>query len=95
MPYDITLCPGQNCPIKQECYRFTAEILGRQDFFGTPPYKLTTNSCEFFITNRPNEAQIRRLAYTIWEKTGYPEGKSVEHWLQAEKELTALKNLHS
>jgi hypothetical protein len=30
------------------------------------------------------EEQIRRLAYTIWEREGYPEGRAVEHWLKAE-----------
>ena len=30
------------------------------------------------------EEQIRQLAYTIWEKEGYPEGRAVEHWLKAE-----------
>ncbi|MBD2353950.1 DUF2934 domain-containing protein [Tolypothrix sp. FACHB-123] len=95
MPYDITMCPGQNCPFKQGCYRFTSEIFGRQDFFGTAPYNLTTNYCEFFISNRPDEEQIRWRAYTIWQQTGYLEGKSIEYWLQAEKELTELKNLRS
>jgi hypothetical protein len=40
MPYDITLCPGQNCPIKQNCSRFTDEILGRQDFLAKLPIVL-------------------------------------------------------
>jgi hypothetical protein len=30
------------------------------------------------------EEQIRRLAYSIWEKEGYPEGRDIEHWLKAE-----------
>ncbi|MBN3947467.1 MAG: hypothetical protein HWQ38_13745 [Nostoc sp. NMS7] len=54
MPYDITMCPGQNCPLKQNCSRFTDEILGRQDFFGEAPYNFITNSCEHFISNRPD-----------------------------------------
>ncbi|OUL30553.1 hypothetical protein BV378_03445 [Nostoc sp. RF31YmG] len=95
MPYDITMCPGQNCPIKQDCYRFTAEILGRQDFFGTDPYSFTTNSCDYFISNRPDDDKIRLKAYEIWQKSGYSDGNSVEHWLQAEKELIELKNLSS
>ncbi|BAY11820.1 DUF2934 domain-containing protein [Calothrix sp. NIES-2098] len=95
MPYDIIMCPGQSCPIKHDCYRFTSEILGRQDFFGTDPYSFSTNSCEYFISNRPDEDSIRLKAYEIWQKSGYADGKSVEHWLQAERELTGLKNLHS
>jgi hypothetical protein len=91
MPNDITMCPGQNCPIKQNCSRFTNEILGRQDFFGEAPYSFTTNFCSYFISNRPDEEQIRLKAYGIWQKMGYPNGKPVEHWLQAEKELINLK----
>lgn len=91
MPYDMTMCPGQNCPIKQNCSRFTDEILGRQDFFGEAPYNFTTNSCEYFISNHPDENKIRLKAYEIWQQMGYPNGKSVEHWLQAVKELIDFK----
>jgi hypothetical protein len=31
----------------------------------------------------------RERAYEIWEHTGRPEGKAVEHWLQAEAETAA------
>ena len=30
------------------------------------------------------EEEIRRLAYSIWEKEGYPHGRDIEHWLKAE-----------
>ena len=30
------------------------------------------------------EEQIRCLAYSIWEKEGYPDGRAMEHWLKAE-----------
>lgn len=87
MPYDFVLCLGTNCPIKRNCYRFTVKILGRQDFFTTTPYDFTTNSCKHFMSNRPNENKIRMKAYEIWQQAGYPDGKSTENWLQAEKEL--------
>ncbi|WP_414543783.1 DUF2934 domain-containing protein [Nostoc sp. CCY0012] len=90
MPYDVTKCPGKNCPVKQKCSRFTNEILGRQDFFGEAPYNFTTNSCEHFINNCPDENKIRLKAYEIWQQMGYQEGKSVEYWLQAEKALIDL-----
>ncbi|OKH28272.1 hypothetical protein NIES2101_43690 [Calothrix sp. HK-06] len=81
------MCSGQNCPIRQDCYRFTAKILGRQDFFGQVPYNFNINCCEFFMSNRPTDTQIRLRAYEIWEKMGNPDGKSTEHWFQAETEL--------
>jgi DUF2934 family protein len=33
---------------------------------------------------------IRERAYGIWEREGRPHGRELEHWLQAESELTAL-----
>ncbi|MBA3921573.1 MAG: DUF2934 domain-containing protein [Nostocaceae cyanobacterium] len=91
MPYDVTMCPGKNCPIKQDCYRFTSEILSRQDFFGEIPDNFTTNSCKHFINNHPPEDRIRLKADEIWQQMNYPNGNSVEHWLQAEKELMEHK----
>ena len=87
MPYDITLCPGKSCPIQKNCYRFTAKIPGRKNFFVKAPYQIKTNSCEHFISNRASENQIRLKAYQIWQQMGCPNVKSVECWLQAEKEL--------
>ena len=31
--------------------------------------------------------QTRERAYQIWEEEGRPEGREVDHWLQAESEL--------
>jgi hypothetical protein len=31
------------------------------------------------------EEKIRKLAYSIWEQEGRPEGKAVEHYLRAKK----------
>ena len=36
-----------------------------------------------------HEQRVQERAYDIWQNTGRPEGKSVEHWLQAEAEITA------
>ncbi len=87
MPYDITLCRGEHCPIKQKCYRFTLEVLGRHNFWTQAPYNSNTNSCEYFISSPLNQDEIRLKAYEIWQKMGYPDDKSIECWLQAEKEL--------
>jgi hypothetical protein len=32
--------------------------------------------------------QIRERAYQLWQEQGEPEDQSVDHWLQAEHELT-------
>lgn len=39
------------------------------------------------MTNSRHEQRIQERAYGIWERAGRPEGKSVEHWLQAEAEI--------
>ena len=34
-----------------------------------------------------HQQRIRERAYEVWERAGRPEGKAVEHWLQAEAEM--------
>jgi hypothetical protein len=37
---DITMCPGTDCPVKEKCYRFTAnasEFI--QSYFFEPPFE--------------------------------------------------------
>src|SRR5947209_5474875 len=34
------------------------------------------------------EAEIRRIAFAIWESEGQPEGRDKEHWAQAEAEVS-------
>ena len=83
---DITLCYGGECPFKYECYRFTAEYYGRQDFFGSAPYQKKGEeiSCEHF---QSNENQIQKIAYLIWEKEGKPFGKNEIHWKKAKENI--------
>ncbi|MDX2302832.1 MAG: DUF2934 domain-containing protein [Microscillaceae bacterium] len=87
---DIILCFGGDCPLRKNCFRYTAEILGRQDFFGSPPFDEAKQSCTYWWSN---EAQIRAMAYLIWLEAGKPEGRALLHWLEAkEKVLTLRKN---
>jgi len=37
--------------------------------------------------NEPTHDEIAAVARAIWEQEGRPEGRNVEHWLQAEKQL--------
>lgn len=39
----------------------------------------------------PTPDEIACCAYLIWEKEGRPPGRSKEHWLQAESQLTACR----
>lgn len=35
------------------------------------------------------ERAIRDLAYSLWEREGYPHGREHDHWLQAEAHVSA------
>ena len=75
-------CDGQNCPLKEECYRFTQPSPGR-DAFPASPYNHAAGACEQFYSNIPNEELVRETAYHIWQRNGHPEGRQVEHWYEA------------
>ena len=46
---DICMCPGEDCPIKKTCYRFTAKPSEYwQSYFMTPPYSKETKSCNSY-----------------------------------------------
>lgn len=37
---DITMCNGEDCPIKDTCYRFKAKASSYQSFFSGQPYEV-------------------------------------------------------
>jgi hypothetical protein len=39
------------------------------------------------VTPEEKETQVAALAYAIWEDAGRPDGKSVEHWFRAKKQV--------
>lgn len=85
---DITFCPGEDCPIKEQCYRFTAEHWGRVDYFAIAPYHFQSQSCDYFMAPyRPSEADIRTRAYHIWQSWGCPDHKADECWFEAQRQL--------
>lgn len=46
---DITMCSGENCLVKQNCYRYTAKPNLRQSYFLKPPGK--DKECTYFYDN--------------------------------------------
>lgn len=49
---DITMCSGQDCPMRDRCYRFTAPKNDwRQSFFFNPPIK-EDKTCDHFWDNQ-------------------------------------------
>ena len=48
---DITMCPGQDCPMKERCYRSTATPSDwRQTYFLGIPLK-EDKTCDYFWDN--------------------------------------------
>ena len=46
---DITMCCGEKCPLKEDCYRYMAKPnLIRQSFFVKSPIQVDDN-CEEFL----------------------------------------------
>lgn len=40
-----------------------------------------------------HESDIRARAYALWESDGSPEGRALEYWERAERELSEEKGL--
>jgi hypothetical protein len=78
-------CPGGDCTQRHRCLRHTSEILGKQDFFGSPPYRSAAGFCEYFIEDEKLTQRLRECAYLLWLEEGKPEGRAAEHWHEAER----------
>jgi hypothetical protein len=49
---DISMCSGEKCPLKENCYRFLATPNEfRQSYFMNPPYNDETKECNHFWDN--------------------------------------------
>lgn len=44
-----------------------------------------------FKPGYPSSEEIAATAYGIWEQEGRPEGRDLQHWLQAEAQLRAVR----
>lgn len=54
---DISMCNGNDCPLKEDCYRYKAKPSKfRQSYFFTPPYKGT--DCEYFWPTNEDKNRI-------------------------------------
>jgi len=43
---DISMCSGKDCPLKDSCYRYTAEPSEyRQAYFASSPYSFISKKC--------------------------------------------------
>ena len=54
---DITMCEGEDCPIKHKCYRFRAKSSEWQSYFVRPPYSM--DGCKYFWRIESEEYEDR------------------------------------
>jgi hypothetical protein len=55
MNTDMTHCIGDNCPLREECYRYWLHKhskAGIASYFAAQPYDKKTNECKHFIDNK-------------------------------------------
>jgi len=49
---DISMCKGKDCPLKENCYRYTATPSCYQTFFVNPPYNREKRECDYYWENK-------------------------------------------
>ncbi len=51
---DISMCVGNDCPLKETCYRYKAKPCEYQTYFMNPPYE--DGKCEYYwkMESKPN-----------------------------------------
>jgi hypothetical protein len=49
---DISMCQGEDCPVKKKCYRHTATPNQWQSYFAGAPLDPVTGSCQYFWDNK-------------------------------------------
>lgn len=53
---DICMCKGGKCPLREECYRFTAPALpDYQGYFTEVPWDEFELNCEFYWENHDRQ----------------------------------------
>lgn len=59
---DITMCKGDNCPLKDQCFRYTAKPSEYQSYFVNTPYKIKNNEfkCNYLWTDN-NQRVLNQL----------------------------------
>ncbi len=55
---EICKCPGENCPLKEKCYRFTRAPDLYQNYLIKVPYNTETQKCDLFLQLPKNTGNI-------------------------------------
>lgn len=58
---DICMCMGDNCPLRESCYRYTAYPTRRTQSYMNPPYNPLTKDCDYHWL----DSEEKRLNLTL------------------------------
>jgi hypothetical protein len=95
MRYELTRCPGDGCPLRNDCLRARLRLTARFDSFGAAPYDARTGACAHRVAlpaTTPDDDAVRMGAYLRWLAEGRPEGRAEAHWQAARDALIAQAN---
>lgn len=56
---DISKCVGTDCPLKDQCYRYTAPASEHWQAYIAPPYNAEKGDCDMFWLNERMDLQAR------------------------------------
>lgn len=66
------------------------KLRGRANFSHMKPKKTSRSISAATTTPEPTRDQIEVLAHAIWVDCGCPEGRAMDHWLEAERQLRGV-----
>lgn len=58
---DITKCKGFGCPVRGDCYRYTAPTSDRQSWFEVVPLGDDEKGCDMMIDNERKQNERNKL----------------------------------
>lgn len=64
---DFCMCPGDQCPIKNQCYRYRALPDITQPYFQYIPFDFENHECAGFKDINETSAPIRHLDDKSWD----------------------------
>lgn len=76
---DLTMCQGNNCKMRDSCYRYTAmPNPWRQMYFMSSPFDSLIGKCEYYNLDTRTEAEKQRDKYWYDEDVKNMEKNQIE-----------------
>jgi hypothetical protein len=60
------------------------------EFAGAQPHSMIEKPNQTSINDRPPHDEVAKIAYQIYLQEGCPQGRDLQHWLEAEAQLAAV-----